>query len=62
MQEQWSNSVVALAGELQRFMALPEVSPYDNPFAETGAREFQRLLERRVDFDSIAPILCGRRC
>jgi NTE family protein len=55
LQEQWVNSAVALAGELQRFIAMPEVSPYDNPFAETGAREFQRLLERRVDFDSIAP-------
>src|ERR1700748_3245589 len=55
LQEQWVNSAVALVGELQRFMAMPEVSPYDNPFAETGAREFQRLLERRVDFDALAP-------
>jgi NTE family protein len=51
--EQWVNSAVALAGQLQRFMAMPEVSPYDNPFAETGAEEFRRLLERRVDFDSL---------
>ena len=52
--EQWLNSAVALAGELQQYVAMPEVSPYDNPFAETGAREFRTLLERRVDFDSLA--------
>jgi NTE family protein len=55
LQEQWVNSAVALAGELQQFMVIPAVSPYDNPFAETGAREFRRLLERRVDFDSLVP-------
>ncbi len=54
-QEVWLNSAVALAGELQQFMAMPEVSPYDNPFAETGAQAFRTLLERRVDFDSLAP-------
>ena len=53
--EVWLNSAVTLAGELQQFIAMPELSPYDNPFAETGAREFRKLLERRVDFDSLAP-------
>jgi NTE family protein len=38
---------------------MPEVSPYDNPFAETGAQEFRRLLARRVDFDSLAPDPAG---
>jgi NTE family protein len=49
--EQWLNSAVAFAGEMQQYVAMPEVSPYDNPFAETGAQAFRTLLERRVDFD-----------
>ena len=57
--DRWLNSAVALAGELQQFLVMPAVSPYDNPFAETGAREFRRLLQRRVDFDALAPDPAG---
>jgi NTE family protein len=51
--EQLLNRSMAWAGALQNFVSLPVVSPYANPFAATGAEEFRRLLERRVDFDAL---------
>jgi NTE family protein len=51
--EQLLNRSLAWAGALQNLVSLPAVSPYANPFAPTGAAEFRRLLERRVDFDAL---------
>lgn len=38
---------------LENFVATPAVSPYDNYLAAFGAREFRRMLERRVDFGAV---------
>jgi NTE family protein len=53
--EQLLNAAATLAGDLQQYVMTPAVSPYDNPFATAGADEFKRLLERRVDFATLAP-------
>jgi len=52
--EQLLNATMVMAGDLQQFVATPEISPYDNVFAATGAEEFKRMLRRRVDFERIA--------
>jgi NTE family protein len=53
--EQLLNAATTFAGDLQQFVMTPAVSPYENPFATTGAAEFKRLLARRVPFASIEP-------
>jgi NTE family protein len=51
--ERLLNSSMVWAGALQNLVSLPAVSPYAGPFAEVGAAELRRLLERRVDFDAL---------
>jgi len=53
--EQFLNASIMFAGDLQQFMTIPVVSPYENLFADAGAEEFVRLLARRVDFDRLEP-------
>ncbi len=53
--EQMLNAAAMLAGDLQEFVVMPAVSPYDNFFAASGAEEFKRMLRRHVDFDRLQP-------
>lgn len=53
--EQLLNASIMLAGDLQQFVVMPAVSPYESLFADAGAEEFKRLLARRVDFDRLGP-------
>lgn len=45
------NDWIVWASRFQNFVAMPAVSPYQNPFSQSGLEEFRRLLKRRVDFD-----------
>ena len=38
---------------LQNFVTMPAISPYDNPFSDTVVEEFKRMLERRLDFAEV---------
>jgi NTE family protein len=51
--EQVVNNWTLWAGNLQNFVAMPAISPYDNYFSILSLEEFKRLLERRVDFQKI---------
>ena len=51
--EQLLNSWTLWAGALQNLVALPAVSPYDNPFAGAGSAELRRLITRHVDFQAL---------
>src|ERR687894_1087064 len=51
--EQIINSWVLWASNLQNFITMPAVSPYDNYFSVSALEEFKRMLERRVDFGRI---------
>jgi NTE family protein len=51
--EQIVNSWILWASNLQNFVTMPAVSPYDNPFSVSALEEFKRMLERRVDFGRI---------
>jgi NTE family protein len=51
--EQLLNSWTLWVGALQNVVALPAVSPYDNPFAGTASVELRRLITRHVDFDRL---------
>src|ERR671918_2933267 len=51
--EQIINSWVLWASNLQNFITMPAISPYDNPFSVSALEEFKRMLERRVDFGRI---------
>jgi NTE family protein len=51
--EQLLNASTIWAGNLQQFLVMPAISPYDNLFAVDGAEEFKRMLQRRVDFDRL---------
>ena len=51
--EQFVNASMIMAGDLQQFLVLPSVSPYDNLLSETAADEFKRMLHRHVDFERI---------
>ena len=53
--EQLLNASTMLAGDLQQFVAMPTISPYDNVLAGSLAEEFKAMLSRRVDFDRVAP-------
>jgi NTE family protein len=48
--EQIFNNWTVWAGNLQNFVGIPAISPYDNFFSVLGLEQFRRLLERRVDF------------
>ena len=47
------NDWIMWASKLQDFVAMPAVSPYQNPFSEMGLEEFRSMLKRRVAFDEI---------
>ena len=51
--EQIVNSWILWASNLQNFVTMPAVSPYDNPFSVSALEEFKRMLERRMDFEKI---------
>ena len=51
--EQLVNHWIVWASNLQNFVAMPAVSPYDNYFSDSAADEFRRMLERRVDFGEV---------
>ena len=51
--EQIANYWTVWASNLQNFVAVPTVSPYDNYFSVVGLNEFRRMLERRVDFGEV---------
>jgi len=53
--DQLVNAGVMLAGELQPFMVMPALSPYDNVMAGSAAEEFKEMLRRRVDFERLEP-------
>jgi NTE family protein len=53
--EQLLNASAMLASNLQQFVAMPAISPYDNVLAGSAAEEFKAMLWRRVDFDRIEP-------
>ena len=52
--EQLVNHWIVWASNLQNFVAMPAVSPYDNCFSGSAADEFRRMLKRRVDFEEVA--------
>jgi NTE family protein len=51
--EQIVNHWILWASNLQNFVAMPALSPYDNPFSVSALEEFKKMLERRVDFGKI---------
>jgi NTE family protein len=51
--EQLLNASAMLAGDLQQFVAMPAISPYDNVVAGSAAEEFKAMLWRRVEFDRL---------
>jgi NTE family protein len=51
--EQILNYWTVWAGNVQNFVGIPAISPYDNYFAVLGLEEFRRLLERRIDFRNV---------
>lgn len=53
--EQFANASTMLAGDLQQFVAMPAISPYDNVLAGAAAEEFKAMLRRRVDFGRVGP-------
>src|ERR687898_1018793 len=48
--EQLVNSWILWMSNLQNFVTMPAISPYDNPFSDSVVEEFKRMLERRVGF------------
>ncbi|HYZ06332.1 MAG TPA: hypothetical protein VE691_14780, partial [Rubrobacter sp.] len=38
---------------LQNFVMMPALSPYDKPFSDSVVEEFKRMLERRADFAEV---------
>src|SRR5215210_5833104 len=51
--EQILNSWILWASNLQNFVTMPALSPYDNYFSVSALQDFKRMLERRVDFGKI---------
>jgi NTE family protein len=51
--EQLVNSWILWMSNLQNFVTMPALSPYDNPFSDSVVEEFKRMLERRVDFAEV---------
>jgi len=53
LHEQIVNHWIVWASNLQNFVTMPLVSPYDNYFSVSALDEFRRMLERRVDFAQV---------
>jgi NTE family protein len=51
--EQILNNWTVWAGNVQNFVGIPAISPYDNYFSVLGLEEFRTLLERRIDFRNV---------
>jgi NTE family protein len=51
--EQILNSSILWASNLQNFVTMPVISPYDNYFSVSALEEFKKMLQRRVDFGKI---------
>src|SRR5215211_4926764 len=51
--EQLVNSWILWMSNLQNFVTMPALSPYDNPFSDSVVEEFKRMLERRLDFAEV---------
>jgi NTE family protein len=51
--EQLLNSWTLWTGALQNVVAMPAVSPYDNPFAGVTSTELRHLITRHVDFHAL---------
>ena len=51
--EQFINNWTVWAANLQDYVTMPAISPYDNYFAALGLEEFKGMLERRVDFQGV---------
>jgi NTE family protein len=51
--EQLVNSWILWMSNLQNFVTMPAISPYDNPFSDSVLEEFKKMLERRVDFAEV---------
>jgi NTE family protein len=51
--ERLVNASAMFFGDLQEFLVMPAVSPYDNVFAEAAADQLRRLLRRHVDFERL---------
>jgi NTE family protein len=47
------NHWIVLASNLQNFVTMPAISPYDNYFSGLALDEFRKLLERRVNFAEV---------
>jgi NTE family protein len=53
---EWAlNTWVLGAGALQDVVALPALSPYAAPWSGAAAEQFERTLERQVDFGALEP-------
>jgi NTE family protein len=53
LHEQIVNHWIVWASNLQNFVTMPAVSPYDNYFSVSALNEFRRMLARRVDFAQV---------
>src|ERR671915_840621 len=51
--EQIVNSWILWMSNLQNFVTMPAISPYDNPFSDTVVEEFKRMLERRFGIAAV---------
>ena len=51
--EQLVNSWILWMSNLQNYVTMPAISPYDNPFSDSVVEEFKRMLERRLDFAEV---------
>jgi hypothetical protein len=47
------NSSILWASNLQNFVKMPVISPYDNYFSVSALEEFKKMLQRRVDLGKI---------
>jgi NTE family protein len=53
LHEQLLNAWMMSVSELQNYIVMPALSPYDNPASSGALDELRAMLERRVDFDEI---------
>jgi NTE family protein len=51
--EQIVNSWILWVSNLQNFVTMPAVSPYDNYFSVSALEEFKRMFERQMDFGKV---------
>ena len=53
-----ANNLLRWSTELQRAgVPMPDVSPADSPGAKWGEKEFRKVIERYIDFDSVPDLL-----